>query len=135
MDVGYKREGLVMMELDPIGSGYPRAQLLAMCRAMIARLRNIPGVESASVSENGVFSGTESFTGLQVEGFRSTRDEDLDSAYDVVGPHYFKTVGIALLQGRDFDERDQGDSAKIAVVNETMAKFYFPNTNPIGRNF
>jgi len=135
MDVGYQREGLVMLELDPIGSGYQSEQIPAMCRAMLGRLQNVPGVESASLSENGVFSGTESITGLKVDGFQSTRDEDLDSAYDVVGPHYFRTVGIALLQGRDFDEHDQGPSSKIAVVNETMAKFYFPKTNPVGRNF
>jgi len=135
MDVGYRRQGLAMLELNPIGSGYQHARMLPLCQNLLARLRSIPGVSAASLSQNGVFSGTESITSIQVEGFQSTRDEDLASAFDQVGPNYFATVGIALLQGRDFDEHDQGGAPKVAVINETMAKFYFANTNPLGRHF
>ena len=135
MDLGYNRQGLMMLELDPIGSGYNKKQIGQFCRNVLARLRNTPGVESASLSENGVFSGTESSTGLRkVEGFPSTRDKDMESASDLVGAHYFQTVGIALLQGREFDERDEGEAANFTVINETMSKFYFSNTNPLGRH-
>jgi len=134
MDVGYRRQGLAMLELNPIGSGYKQARILLLCQNLLARLRTVPGVTAASLSQNGVFSGTESMTSIRVEGFQSTRDEDLQSAFDQVGPNYFAAVGIALLQGRDFDERDQGGAPKVAVINETMAKFYFPQTSPLGRH-
>lgn len=135
MNVGYQRQGLAMLALDPIGSGYQKERMIPLCQNVLVRLRSVPGVSAASLSQNGVFSGTESISSVQVEGYQSTRDEDLQSTFDQVGPHYFATVGIALLQGRDFDEHDQGSAPKVAVINETMAKFYFSGVNPVGRHF
>jgi predicted permease len=85
-----------------------------------------------SFSENGIFSGTESFTTLQVEGFTARADSDTLVAYDDVGPSYFRTIGGHLLQGRDFEARDNETAPKVAVLNETMARFFFPEGGAIG---
>jgi predicted permease len=135
IDVGYRREGLVMLGVDPIGSGYMGPRAVQACRGLLATLQATPGVRAAAVSENGIFSGTESSTGgLMVEGYRLSDDRDRVDHYDRVGPHYFGTVGIPLLKGRDFDERDEDQGLKVAVINETMANFYFPRADPLGKH-
>jgi predicted permease len=134
IDVGYRREGLVILEVDPIGSGRKRTQAVQTCRALLAKLQAAPGVQAAAVSEDGIFSGTDaSAGGLVVEGFSATGDQNRTDRYDRVGPHYFGTVGIPLLKGRDFDERDDGQAPKVAIINETMAKFYFPHAEALGK--
>jgi predicted permease len=135
IDVGYRRDGLVMLEIDPIESGYKGPQAVEACRRLLDRLRGTPGVQAAAVSENGIFSGTESATGgLIVEGYSQANDHHRVDHYDRVGPHYFRTVGIALLEGRDFDERDDDQAPKVAIINETMRNFYFPRADAIGKH-
>ena len=125
-DVGIARDQLVIASIDAQRGGYEGARLAALIRDVTERVRQIPGVADASVSENGLFSGTESGTSIQVEGFVAKADADTLVAYDDVGPRYFNTIGARLLQGRDFDARDNETGAKVAVVNESMAKFFFP---------
>lgn len=135
IDVGYRRDGLVMLEIDPIESGYKGPQAVQACRGLLEKLQATPGVRAAAVSENGIFSGTESNTGgLIVEGFAQSDDRDRTDHYDRVGPHYFRTVGIALLEGRDIDERDDAQAPKVAIINETMRRFYFPRADPLGKH-
>ena len=86
------------------------------------------------MSENGIFSGTSSETTLQVEGFTARADSDTTVAYDDVGPRYFRTVGARMLRGRDFEASDDSGAPKVAVVNETMARFFFPGGDAIGRH-
>jgi predicted permease len=95
----------------------------------------MPGVRAATFSENGLFSGTESGAGVDVEGFTPSSDSDRDTRFDQVGPGYFTNVGIPLLLGRDFTERDVPGAPRVAIINETMAKFYFHDSNPIGKHF
>ncbi len=135
IDVGYRRDGLVMLEVDPVESGYRRPQVVEACRRLLAKLQTTPGVRAAAVSENGIFSGTDSSSGnLIVEGFPRTDGPVRVDHYDRVGPHYFGVVGIALLEGRDFDERDNDQAPKVAILNETMARFYFPRGDALGKH-
>jgi predicted permease len=97
-------------------------------------VQQIPGVEAVTASENGIFSGTESGSSLQVEGFTARADTDTLVASDVVGADYFRATGAHILQGRDIEARDNETSPKVAVVNESMARFFFPNGEAIGRH-
>jgi predicted permease len=94
----------------------------------------VPGVAGATLSENGIFSGTESSTTLQVEGFTARADSDTAVAYDDVGPQYLRTVGARLLRGRDFEASDNEAAPKVAILNQTMARFFFPGGDAIGRH-
>ena len=135
LDVGYSRANLVLLQADPGASGYPTAQQLPMVERLIQRLRSVPGVLGVTVSENGIFSGTDSSTDdLQVDGFSPARKEDLTSSFDAVGPHYFQVVGVPVVAGRDFDERDKIGGPGIAIVNDTLARFYFGNHDPLGKS-
>jgi predicted permease len=118
--------------VDAQRAGYKDARLAALVTDLITRASQTPGVVAASLSENGIFSGTESRTTLQMEGFTSQSDEDTVSAYDDVGPAYFATIGAHIVQGRDFDARDTQAGAKVAVMNATAAKFYFPRGSAMG---
>jgi len=131
-DIGVARDALVLIDVDAQRAGYKDARLGALVRDLLARATQTSGVVAASASENGLFSGTESATNMQVEGFTARTDDDSAIAYDDVGPAYFKAIGAHMLQGRDFEERDNESGAKVAVLNETAARFFFPHGSAIG---
>ena len=133
-DVGYDRENLLLMCMDPISAGYRRDDIGRVCQRVLDRVRNIPGVRAATFSENGLFSGTESGGGVDVEGFTPSSDHDRTCRFDQAGPGYFTNIGIPLLLGRDFNERDLPGAPRVTIINETMAKFYFHGSNPIGKH-
>jgi predicted permease len=133
LDLGYSRDNILMARVDPVAAGYKPAQLVAYERDMSARLASLRGVRSVTASENGLFSGTESADGMKIEGYTASRDQDRIVYWDQVGDNYFHALGIPILVGREFGPQDTPTSMKVAVVNETMAKFYFGNANPIGR--
>jgi predicted permease len=133
-DVGYDTEGVVMMAVDPISAGYRGDDIGRVCKTILDRVAVLPGVRSATFSENGLFSGTESSTRVSVEGFTPSSEEGRFARFDQVGPGYFSNVGISLLRGRGITERDGPAAPRVAVINETMAKFYFPGSNPVGQS-
>lgn len=131
-DIGVARDQLLLVSVDAERAGYKDARLAAIMRDLTARATRIPGVVSVTLSENGIFSGTESGTNMQVEGFTASTDADTSIAYDDVGPAYFHTIGAHLLQGRDFEARDNESGQKVVVLNETAAKFFFPHGGALG---
>jgi predicted permease len=135
IDVGYKRDQLIVAELDPVASGYHDQRLIQLGASLSDKLRSAPGIRNASVSENGLFSGTESMSGVSVQGFTPRNNDDQICHSDRVGPHYFETIGTPLLAGRAIEPRDLNSTSRVAVVNESMARFYFPGISPIGRTF
>src|SRR5205807_100229 len=80
-----------------------------------------------------LFSGVESGTSIEAQGFTPRSPEDKNVRFDQAGPGYFTNVGIPLVLGRDFSERDAAGAPRVTIINDTMAAFYFPNENPIGR--
>ncbi len=132
--LGYEPEHLLMVPLDPTAAGYAYPRNLRLFEQILDRVHEIPGVRSASLSQNGLFSGSESGDRISVEGYTSSNPRDLSARFDQVGPEYFKTVGIPILLGREFGPQDSGSAPRVCVINETMAKFYFGKTNPIGKH-
>jgi predicted permease len=132
--VGYDRTNLVVMSLDPIAAGYKGDDISRAMLELRHRMTPLPGVRSVTFSENGLFSGTESRTSIDVEGFKPGADEDRTAYFDQAGPGYFTNVGIPILLGRDFTERDAQGAPRVTIINDTMARFYFPNQSPIGKH-
>ncbi|MEP7066242.1 MAG: ABC transporter permease [Gemmatimonadota bacterium] len=131
-DIGVARDRILMVEVDAQRAGYKDARLVTLMREMLARANGTPGVVSATLSENGIFSGTESGTNVRVEGFTAQSDEDSSIAYDDVGPGYFATLGARIVEGREFDARDNETGARAAVLNQTAARFFFPHGSALG---
>src|SRR5581483_11165898 len=132
--VGYNRTNLILARMDPVTAGYKGDDLGRRILDLSHRLAALPAVKSVSFSENGLFSGTESGTQVTADGFQPATDEDRDARFDQAGPGYFTGVGIPIVLGRDFSERDAAGAPRVTIINETMASFYFPNQNPLGRH-
>jgi predicted permease len=133
-DIGVARDHLVIAEIDAQRSGYSGPGILALIRDLTDRVSKVPGVTGVTSSENGIFSGTESGTTVQVEGYSARADSDTLVASDVVGPDYFRITGAHILRGRDIELRDNETSSKVAVINETMARFFFPHGDAVGHH-
>jgi predicted permease len=133
VDVGYARENLVMVRLDPGTSGYKGVEVPRLAEELRRRFSAIPGVRAVTYSENGLFNGPESVGPIAVEGYSHQSEGDALARFDQVGPGYFSSIGIGLFLGRDIDARDAANAPRVAVINETMAHFYFQEGNPIGK--
>jgi predicted permease len=132
VDVGYSRADLVVLQVDPAASGYGTPQQLRLMRSLLDRLRSVPGVADVTVSQNGLFTGIDSSLDVRIEGFTPARKEDMSCTADQLGPRYFQVLKVPILAGRDFDERDNAKAPLVAIVNDTMARFYFGKRDPIG---
>ena len=133
-DVGIARDQLILARVAPGQAGYADARLTAFMRDLMQRASQVPGVAAASLSENGILSGTESEDLIHIEGFTASADSDTLVAYDDVGPGYFATTGAHLLRGRGIEPRDNETAPRVVVVNQTMAKYYYPRGGALGHH-
>jgi predicted permease len=133
LDVGFKRDNLLLVSLDPEHSGLEGEQLSRAYRELLAPLAAIPGVRSVSLSGATPISGAGANRAVIVPGYDPKPGEICNVAENWVAPKYFETLGTPLLAGRDFDFRDQGRS-RVAIINQTMAHYYFADRSPIGES-
>ena len=129
IDPGFSSEHLVTASFDPITSGYVSAQYAPLARRLVAAVRTVPGVVSASASRCGLVAGCSTSSSVRLEGVEGT----VSSNMNWVSPGYFLTAGIPRVVGREFDEHDDERGTRVAVVNESIARRYFPGQNPVGR--
>ncbi len=132
IDLGYARDKLVVMRLDAQSAGYAPDRRADVFRSVLDEIRRTAGVQAATFSENGLFSGTDSGDQISVEGYTPKGRRDRGSAWDQVGPDYFSVLRVPLLQGRDIGESDRAGGLPVCVINEAFAKLFFENRNPIG---
>jgi len=132
--LGYPREHVLMVSTDGLTAGYEGPRLSGLWRDLTDRLRALPGVQGVTYSTNGLFSGSESADEIDVEGFTPSKDDEKFSRFDRVGPQYFSTVGIPMLLGREITQQDNASSPRVCVINESFAKTFFKDRNPIGRH-
>jgi predicted permease len=100
-------------------------------QSLLDRVRAIAGVESAAETFIVPVSGSGWNNNLVVDGKRKDDNVNMNN----ISPGYFKTMGTPLIGGRDFDERDTRQSAKVAIVNQQFAHKIFGNQNPVGKTF
>ena len=131
---GLNRARLVMLDVDTHEAGYKGEQNSGFNRRLLARIAAMPGVERATVSANGIFSGRNSNDQMGADGFHAPAGRQRNAYYDLVGPGYFTTLGAHMVSGRDFDERDNAAGPKVAIVSQEFARHFFPGGNPLGQN-
>ncbi len=134
LDLGFDREGILMLNVDPVGAGLPAENLEPFTAGLLGRLAELPGVSGVTASENGIFSGTESSATARPEGFTPADGRDPEIRFDHVAPRYFSVVGVPLLAGRDFTAADRQGASPVTVINAALAETYFPGVNPVGRH-
>ena len=132
---GFDTSHVVSFAIDPSLSGRPLDGSKQLFRTLVDDLGRVPGVISTSLAAEPVLSGDVSQRTVQVPGYEPRQGEDMNPWTNEIGPGYFRTLGIPLLAGRDFTDRDVGGAPVVAIVNETFATYYFGDQNPIGRRF
>jgi predicted permease len=131
--VGYAVDGVAMLETDLRFAGYSETQAGTVYDELLRRIEAIPGVESAALLRglpmevNSVPIVVDSATGQQ--------GSEVEAAMVDAGPGFFETLRIPLLYGRVFDRRDRGDTPRVAVITERMARQYFGAVDAVGRRF
>jgi predicted permease len=134
-DTGIRTERLVTFDVSPTGERYKDpAQVSAFYRDLLERLRPVRGVQSIAATNHLPMYRFGNNGEMQREGGNPWAPGDAPLVeYNYVGGDYFRTMGIPLLQGRVFDQRDQPKSAPVVVVSRAMAEKFWPGENPIGK--
>jgi predicted permease len=129
IDPGFDADRLLTVSFDPIVSGYTAGEMTAFGHRVVETVRALPGVTSAAVSRCGLVAGCSSSAGFRI----SDKDDRASLNENWVTSGYFATAGISLVGGREFDERDTVNGARVAIINESIARRYFAGRNPIGQ--
>ncbi len=133
-DAGFDRTNTLTAFVDLSRSGYNEQRAQAFHAALLERLRNAPGVASATLTTHLPLGdeGSGNTQDFSVPGYVPARNEEMAVVTDFDGPDFFHAMGIRMQQGRDFDVHDNKSSADVAIVNQAMARRYWPNTTAIG---
>jgi predicted permease len=134
LNLGFNRDHVLLLPLDPSRSGYSASQLSREYRELLSRFEAIPGVRSASICWMPPISGGGSDGNVSIDGYTPKPGENRTVYKNWVAPRYFETLGIPFLAGRDFSFQDQPQSTPVAIINQSMARAYFGAANPIGRH-
>jgi predicted permease len=136
IDFGFNPDHVLIAGMQIGMNGYDVATGRTFYRQAQHRIASLPGVEDAALASwfpLGL-SGCKGWD-VSVDGYQRPVGEDTTYTYAVISPRYFSTLRLPLVAGRDFTEADDSNSSKVAVVNETFAKRFWPGKDPIGRQF
>ncbi|HKV37018.1 MAG TPA: ABC transporter permease [Pyrinomonadaceae bacterium] len=132
---GFEPEKLLAISTDVGLQGYDQETGQRYYQQLAERLGKLPGVESGSVGYIVPLSGGgQQQIAVQIPGYEPPPDTILAIDYNTVGPNFFQVMSIPLLQGRDFSDFDTKDAAGVCIINEAMAKRFWPEGNPIDQH-
>jgi len=134
-NLGLRTENLITFSIAPQLSGYNEARTVALVDQLRERLRALPGVLGVGSSQIPMLTGTDMGANITVEERQNLDSDDQHVNFDAVSANYFSTMQIPLVSGREFNAGDTSTSAKVAIINEAMAKEFFAKRNPIGVHF
>jgi putative ABC transport system permease protein len=135
VDTGMRTDHLFTAQIGLPQSGYPKPEnIIAFFDQLMPRLRAIPGVESVTAAWPLPLSGSNNVSSFDIEEHPAPEGQQPDSPMRIVGPDYFKTMGIPVRQGRGYEETDQFKSAPVVIVNEQFVQKFFPGQNVVGKH-
>ncbi|MGO4883098.1 MAG: ADOP family duplicated permease [Bryobacteraceae bacterium] len=132
-DLGFNSQNVLLVRAATMQSNIPKDQRPRVYREVVERLRAIPGVSSASSSVLTPISGDAWNNFVEPEGYSSKRKDDTIVYFNRVSPGYFATMRQPLLLGRDFSAHDDAGAPKVMVIDESAARRFFGQGNPIGK--
>jgi predicted permease len=135
LEVGFNTEDLISFHVDPSLNGYDQPRIKRFYDQLLQDIRQLPGVQSASLAQVAALTGSASSRTVQVLGYETKPDENMNPWTNEVAPDYFRTMRMPLVAGREFNERDADGAPLVAIVNESFAKYFFGDSNPIGKRF
>jgi predicted permease len=131
---GFQINNLIQFPINPTANGYKEERSLAFYRQLREETNALPGVESAALAVMPVLAGNEWDQSVSIEGYVHKPTEAPDPHMQFVSPDYFKTLGIPILEGRDFRPTDVRDAPKVCIVNERFARQFFKDSAALGRH-
>ena len=135
-DAGFERENVLVLATDPGAAGYDDARVAAFYDQLLERLRTLPGVQSASLSQYPPISDEDGAwtQSIATDGNAVPNTPGQASVYfNSVSPGYFQTIGTRLLRGRDFAKSDSASAPRVVIINESLARKFFPDREALGR--
>jgi putative ABC transport system permease protein len=134
VELGYRTDHILISDVRLRRGDKETPANLAFMSELLSRVRTLPNVELAAMAEAMPLSGRDEEHPFSIEGREAPRPEDQQTAtINLCTPEYFHLMGIRLLRGRLFDQRDGPKAPAVVILNETLARRYFPNENPIGQ--
>ena len=134
-DLGFQTGGRIIVSINPMMAGYKPEQLPALYEQIQERLDELPGVRSSSISLYAPQNGCCWNGGVSIAGRSEEWIKDANTTWVRVSPRYFETIGSQVLRGRPITADDTPTSQRVAVVDESFARKFFPNEDPIGKHF
>jgi putative ABC transport system permease protein len=132
VDAGFQRDGILVTDIDFTSLNLPPERRISFAGELLDRVRTIPGVESAAIAMTLPLSGNGEIHDI-LPGVSGPPQEDLSSAaFNRVSPAFFRTLRTPIIGGRDFDEHDVAGAPLVAIVNETFARKFIKDGNPVG---
>jgi predicted permease len=131
-DPGFASQSLLIASLETRGTGIDKQQGRLFYEQMLERVRHLPGVQGATLTRVIPISGGGQRRGINLEGYQPRENEDTELNTNVVGPDFFSTMGIPLVQGREFSAQDREGSPGVVIVNEELSQRYFGG-NALGK--
>jgi predicted permease len=136
VDPGFDPTGVLTVRLVTPAASYPDpASVTEFYRAVLERVRAIPGVRSAGAVRVLPLAAPIGDWSIDLEGRVPPQGQDFDGDWQIIAPGYFQAMGSRLIAGRDITEGDNFDALPVAVINETMARQYWPDESPLGQRF
>ncbi len=137
IDPGFRSENVLTLQLALSGSEYGEpASVLAFWEQLLERVEALPAVTSAAAASDVLLPELANSSNVTIEG-RPTppAEETIEVPIDAVTPDFFRTLGTPLLRGRDFSASDDQEATRVAIINEAMARRFWPDTDPVGQRF
>jgi putative ABC transport system permease protein len=134
-DLGVRPDHVLEFSISPELNRYAPPQTISLAERIRKGIEPLPGVRSVSESEIPMLANSNSSSNITAEGYNAQEDEDTNVDHNAVGPDFLATMGIPLLNGREFSESDTSTSPKVAIINEAMARRFYAGRNPVGLHF
>jgi predicted permease len=133
VDPGFEPAKVVTASFDLSQSGYDETRGRQFIGRLSERVAALPGVEAVSFARIVAFSDSVWMSGATIEGsqLQPSRSDPLD--FNAISPNYFKTIGTQLVRGREFTAQDTADAPLVVIVNEAMARRYWPGQEAVGK--
>ena len=134
-DVGFDRNNILLVGIDPRLAGYKPTELPTLYQQLLDRLSSVPQVNAVSMATYAPMSGSRRSSSVQIPGYTPQDGEDMSVEDVLTGPKHAELLRVPLLRGRDIEIRDTASAPRVAVVNSTFAERFFKGQNPVGRTF
>ena len=134
VELGVRADNVVMFGVSPFLNGYSPSRSYQLYRNLAEQLRAMPGAADVSASNVPLLAArNRSKARISAQGFQQGPDADAGASYNASAPHYFSTLGVPLIAGRDFTDADVIGTPRVAIVNETFARKFHLGTDVVGK--